>query len=246
MDRRVADIRRNAFEFVEDIQRVSSTGEIVDALGSALNRHGFDYFCCAFVVPISIERRREGVLAERLPAGFLDLYHERKHVYDDPALRYCKKTVRPFRWFREAPYDAEREPRAVEVVQCARDFGMLDGFVIPVVSPAGRMGQVWFGGPTLDLPEHQLPALHLMAIYAFDRILELHGSPAQHQASLTPREREVLTLVANGKSSWEIGVVLHISSRTVKEHTKNICRKLGAVTRTQAVMIAVRDKLIQP
>jgi LuxR family quorum sensing-dependent transcriptional regulator len=246
MDRRVADIRRNAFEFVENIQRVSSTGEIMDALGSVLSQHGFDYFCCAFVVPISIEHRRESVLAERLPAGFLDLYHERKYVYDDPALRYCKTTVRPFRWFREAPYDAEREPRAVEVVQSARDFGMLDGFVIPVVSPAGRMGQVWFGGRTLDLPEHQLPALHLMAIYAFDRSLKLHGSPAQHQVSLTPREREILTLAANGKSSWEIGVVLHISSRTVKAHIKHVCQKLGAVTRTQAVMIAVRDKIIQP
>jgi LuxR family quorum sensing-dependent transcriptional regulator len=85
-----------------------------------------------------------------------------------------------------------------------------------------------------------------MAIYAFDRSLKLHGSPAQHQASLTSREREVLTLAGHGKSSWEIGVVLHISSRTVKEHIKNICRKLDAATRTQAVMIAVRDKIIQP
>ena len=52
----------------------------------------------------------------------------------------------------------------------ARDFGILDGFLIPVASTAGnRMGQIWFGGRTLDLPERQLPALHLMAIYAFDR-----------------------------------------------------------------------------
>jgi LuxR family quorum sensing-dependent transcriptional regulator len=85
-----------------------------------------------------------------------------------------------------------------------------------------------------------------MAIYAFDRILRLRGPPARHPASLTSREREVLTLVANGKSTWEIGEALHISSRTVKEHMKHLCRKLGAVTRTQAVMIAVRDKIIQP
>jgi LuxR family transcriptional regulator, quorum-sensing system regulator BjaR1 len=91
-----------------------------------------------------------------------------------------------------------------------------------------------------------LPALHLMAIYAFDRILKLRGSPAPHQASLTPREREILTLVANGKSTWEIGETLHISGRTVKEHIKHLCRRLGAVTRAQAVMIAVRDRIIQP
>ena len=77
-------------------------------------------------------------------------------------------------------------------------------------------------------------------------LLKLHGSPAQHQASLTPREREILTLVANGKSSWEVGEALQITGRTVKAHIKHLCRKLGAVTRTQAVMIAVRDKIIQP
>jgi LuxR family quorum sensing-dependent transcriptional regulator len=167
-------------------------------------------------------------------------------VHVDPAFRYAKTVVRPFRWFKEAPYDPEREPRAAEVVQRAGDFGILDGFLIPVASTAGRMGQIWFGGRTLDLPEHQLPALHLMAIYAFDRILRLHGSPARHTAGLTPRELEILTLAANGKSSLEIGEILHISSRTVKAHVKHLCIKLGAVTRTQAVMIAVRDKIIQP
>ncbi|WP_244485803.1 response regulator transcription factor [Bradyrhizobium tropiciagri] len=55
-----------------------------------------------------------------------------------------------------------------------------------------------------------------------------------------------MTLAANGKSTWEIGEKLHITSRTVKEHIKHLCRKLGAATRTQAVMIAVRDKIIQP
>jgi DNA-binding CsgD family transcriptional regulator len=63
---------------------------------------------------------------------------------------------------------------------------------------------------------------------------------------MTPREREILKLVANGKSNWEVGEALHISSRTVKEHIKHLCRKLGAITRTQAVMIAVRDRIIQP
>jgi len=131
-------------------------------------------------------------------------------------------------------------------VQLAEDFGIQDGFVIPVASSAGRMGQIWFGGRKLDLAEYQLPALHLMAIYAFDRIRQLQGSSSRHQAVLTSREREVLILAANGKSSWEIGEVLHISGRTVKAHMKHVCRKLGAVTRTQAVMIAIRDKIIQP
>jgi len=245
MDRHVADIRRSAFEFIQGIERLSNTGEIMDAMGALLKKHGFEYHCVSFLATAT-ETLEDVLLSNRLPEEWLKLYIEREYVHDDPAFRYAKTVVRPFRWFKESPYDPEREPRAAEVVQRARDFGILDGFLIPVASTAGRMGQIWFGGRTLDLPERQLPALHLMAIYAFDRILKLHGSPARHQARLTPREREILTWVANGKSSWEIGEQLHISSRTVKEHIKNLCRKLDAVTRTQAVMIAVRDKIIQP
>jgi LuxR family transcriptional regulator, quorum-sensing system regulator BjaR1 len=245
MDRRVADIRRNAFEFVQGVERLSTTPEIMDATGVLLKKYGFEYHCVSFIAT-STETLEDVLLSNRLPEEWLKLYIEKGYVHDDPGFRFAKTVVRPFRWFKESPYDPEQEPRAAEVVQRARDFGILDGFVIPVASTAGRMGQIWFGGRTLDLPEHQLPALHLMAIYAFDRILRLHGSPPRRPARLTPREREILTLVANGKSTWEIGEALHVSSRTVKEHIKHLCRRLGAVTRTQAVMIAVRDKMIQP
>jgi LuxR family transcriptional regulator, quorum-sensing system regulator BjaR1 len=96
-------------------------------------------------------------------------------MWDDPALRYCRMTIRPFRWFREAPYDPERGARAAELVRSARDFGTVDGFIIPVASPAGRIRQVYFGGAAIDLPERELPALHLMAIYALDRALRLRA-----------------------------------------------------------------------
>ncbi len=245
MDRRVADIRRNAFEFVQGIERFSTTRDIMDATGALLKKFGFEYHCVSFLAT-STETLDDVLLSNALPEEWLKLYVENEYVHDDPAFRYAKTMVQPFRWFKEAPYDPEREPRAAEVVQRARDFGILDGFLIPVASTAGRTGQIWFGGRTLDLPEGQLPALHLMAIYAFDRILRLRGPPAPHKARLTPREREILTLVANGKSTSAIGEALHISSRTVKEHIKHLCKRLGAVTRTQAVMIAVRDKIIQP
>jgi DNA-binding CsgD family transcriptional regulator len=62
--------------------------------------------------------------------------------------------------------------------------------------------------------------------------------------SLTPRELEVLTWVAQGKSAWEIGAILQITKRTVDEHVNTAVRKLGAVNRTQAVAIAIRNGFI--
>jgi LuxR family transcriptional regulator, quorum-sensing system regulator BjaR1 len=47
-----------------------------------------------------------------------------------------------------------------------------------------------------------------------------------------------------GKSAWAIGVILGITKRTVDEHIHTAMRKLGAANRTQAVAIAVRDRII--
>jgi LuxR family transcriptional regulator, quorum-sensing system regulator BjaR1 len=62
---------------------------------------------------------------------------------------------------------------------------------------------------------------------------------------LTPREREVLAWVARGKSASEIGEILHITKRTVDEHVQTAARKLGAMNRTHAVAIAIRDGIIE-
>ena len=62
--------------------------------------------------------------------------------------------------------------------------------------------------------------------------------------ALTPRELEVLTLIGQGRSNGEIAALLAIAPRTAKVHVQNILGKLGATNRTEAVSIAVKQKLI--
>jgi two-component system NarL family response regulator/two-component system response regulator DegU len=66
----------------------------------------------------------------------------------------------------------------------------------------------------------------------------------QEQALLTEREREVLRLLAAGLANREIGERLYLSPDTVKTHLGNIYRKLGVEGRTQAVVVALRKKLL--
>ena len=61
---------------------------------------------------------------------------------------------------------------------------------------------------------------------------------------LTGREIEVLSLVAQGQTSRQIGTVLFISENTVKNHIRNILDKLGLHSRSEAVLYAVREDLI--
>ena len=62
---------------------------------------------------------------------------------------------------------------------------------------------------------------------------------------LTPREAEVLALVAEGRSNGEIGKRLFISTKTVSVHVSNILAKLGASGRTEAAALARRRGLIE-
>jgi len=61
---------------------------------------------------------------------------------------------------------------------------------------------------------------------------------------LTPREREILQLLADGMSNADVAAKLFISQETVKSHVRHILAKLEADTRTQAVAIALREAMI--
>jgi two-component system, NarL family, response regulator LiaR len=65
--------------------------------------------------------------------------------------------------------------------------------------------------------------------------------PRRAAEPLTPREREVLGLVAEGLANKEIGARLGIAEKTVKAHVTRVLDKLGVQSRTQAALLAVRS-----
>jgi DNA-binding response OmpR family regulator len=67
-----------------------------------------------------------------------------------------------------------------------------------------------------------------------------------NRVQLREREVETLTWAARGKTFEEIGTILSLSRRTVEFHLDNARRKLGVATRTQALIKAATERLIQP
>jgi DNA-binding NarL/FixJ family response regulator len=145
-------------------------------------------------------------------------------------------------------------PRAVPKVVMLTTFD-LDDYVYEALR-AGASGFL-----LKDSPRHDLiaairaaaagdallaPSVTRRLIEAFARRPpEVAPSPSK-LASLTARERDVLLLLARGRSNAEIATALFVSEATVKTHVGNLLSKLGLRDRVQAVILAYETGLIVP
>jgi DNA-binding NarL/FixJ family response regulator len=69
------------------------------------------------------------------------------------------------------------------------------------------------------------------------------GDPGE---ALSPREREVVKLIAEAHTNAQIAQILHLSEKTVESHRANVLRKLGMRDRVELVRYAIRQGLIEP
>lgn len=101
------------------------------------------------------------------------------------------------------------------------------------------------------LDEARVICEHLYAVPTLARVDALaaklssqHRATISYPAGLTEREAEVLGLLAQGLSNKEIGVLLHLSPRTVERHVAKAYRKIGAHRRAAATAFALRHGLV--
>ena len=69
---------------------------------------------------------------------------------------------------------------------------------------------------------------------------------AAREPVLTPREREVLELLASGLNPAQVAARLHLGPETIRSHVKSAMARLGASTRAQAVALALALEEIEP
>jgi DNA-binding CsgD family transcriptional regulator len=135
-----------------------------------------------------------------------------------------------------------------ELISLCMDFNMKGGYThgSRPIGP-GKNGSVFsfasqsmkYDRRTEAILGYVTPHLHLALSNVFNKKqVEITN------VVLSPREKEVLDWLKQGKSSWAISIILDISERTVNFHAYNIMQKLGAVNRPQAVAVATRLGLI--
>jgi NarL family two-component system response regulator LiaR len=119
------------------------------------------------------------------------------------------------------------------------------GYLLKDVEPAELARAVRTAGSEQAMIDPTVAARLLRTLSEPGPAIRRGDAGADPGASLTPREHEVLELIAAGRSNKRIALELGIAEKTVKTHVGHLMAKLGVSDRTQAALLAVRRGLVR-
>ncbi|WP_197434415.1 LuxR family transcriptional regulator [Agrobacterium vitis] len=235
----------STLSFLSDIKQTETFLDLINLTKQATYRYGVKNIVIGFPPKPGMlpSQQMQGILLADWPDEWSRLYFRDSLAFQDPAIRHIVRSEPSFVWsdFSKTLAISRDEKR---VMDQARELYVSNGFTLPIVSLDGRCAGVTFAGGDIDDSPQARTGMALIASFSFARALELHGANHKPATRLTPREREVIGWIANGKTDWEISVIFGVSEKAVTKHVGNIRTKLGAVSRSHAVAEAFRQKLI--
>lgn len=226
-------------EFIEASNQAETPEQVFGVLQKAVANLGFDR-----IMYRALRNHPDTALpctARSYPDEWIAHYVERKYTETDPVRYRCLTSSQPFLW---ADLVAGKKGDESRIFHEADEVGLKDGVAVPIHGPAGECVGVGFASSSGGAETRVLPQLHLMAVQFHTAYSALSAPRAVSTVRLTPREREILTWSAQGKSAWAIGQILTIAEHSVEWHLKNVYRKLGVDSRITAVVKALHLGLI--
>lgn len=230
---------------------VSATGQVNAAtlfqnLHEYLSGQGFAFFSyhitAAHLKRLNME---EGFIYNNFPPDWVAHYTARGYYAYDPIIRTVGQHPSPFHWFEVGTITAlTGEQKAY--LEDLRGWGFRDGIAIPIFGAKGTTAYFGAGSKTRDfeLDAVDLNQIQMACTFTHKRYLELYGVADAEIPDLTPREAEVLTWIAKGKSTAAIAGILSVSEHTVDTLTRRIYQKLEVNDRISAVLKALGAGLI--
>ena len=176
------------------------------------------------------------------PREFLESYLRDGHYANDPVFAHARLAERPFRW-RDAMEGITDEQRAV--VDAFAQGGHRFGLCVPVERRNGLLGTVVLGrADDFALPPEAWIEIETLSRTLFAAVHAMRSTNTSAPIRLSQRQRDVLGLVAEGKTNWEAGQILGMSEYSVRDHLRKLAGALQTTNRTHTVVRAVQLGLI--
>ncbi len=235
--------------FIRAADEATSVAQIFDALEKRLKQMGFDRFSYWLLWPPG--GSRYPLCITNYPDKWAEHYLKENHASHDFVGRQAAVNTTPFIW-AEMTRHIRITARQKLIFDEGRSAGLNAGGTVPIHGPGAAKATFTVAN---EMPDAEFTKLflsrrhevHLMATYVHEKIIGMGlNKPLEGPTKLTPREIEILTWIAKGKSRWEVGIILGISEDTVRAHLENVRNKLGATNTTHAIAIALLHGLLLP
>jgi DNA-binding CsgD family transcriptional regulator len=224
--------------FADQLAAARNLEDLRAAMAALVQR--FDLHAFAYL----FRDRDRAIIISNYEEEWTSHYLRQRYECVDPVIVRSALTTRPFRW----GCDLHREERTGvqrRLFDEAAQFAIRYGCTIPLLSGYGCVAALSFAADDPDRAaflerSERISEILRVAAICFHAQVRNRLNAAAILATLSPRERECLHWVAEGKTAWEIGRILGITRRTAAFHLDNAKVKLGVWTIPQAVAVFTR------
>ncbi len=229
--------------FAEVCDRAASVTELQAAFMREIRELGFTHAACASHVD-PLRPPAEAVMMVDYPLAWLERFSVKNYAKRDPVYWAARRQTLPFQW-SDHRFRRGLAPDQLRILNEAADVGLADGITIPIHAPDALPASCSLViGPDGVDPLNAQKA-HWYGVYAHEcaRRLRLAEVPAKPQ--LSPRERECVQLLGQGKDDGAMAIILGLSEHTVHNIVRRAMNKYGVASRVQAFVRALKDGQIR-
>lgn len=213
-----------------------------EAISLALKEIGIYNYSYVYLKQ-SPSESEEAIILGNYPEEWTKNYKKNRLHKKDPVIDISCTTSSPFFWKDRIPQQMESN----EIFVISSHYGIHQGFSIPFHEPGCACGSMHFAAEkdnshfTKTINDH-LYFVTVIGYIAHQKRPAITRQPIHN--ALTARETECLEWIAAGKTYAEVSMILEISERTVRFHTKNIMNKLNSVNIKQVITKAIKSNII--
>ncbi len=218
----------------------NSLSHFGDRLGAVCASHGLQFYLAAYFPAIDRAGLLGNLLVTNWPDDLLSRYEHTDMFRQSRIIQGLKRSILPVYAGSLLHAKAKEEGVSSELVGVYHDDGFANTLGLSLFDINKRQYLIMLSGEREVADETELGLIILESMKALDRLVDADSN----SRGLSSRELDCLRWAAAGKSSDDIAIILGLSAHTVNTYLKTAMIKLDTVTRTQAVAVACRLRLI--